>query len=146
MRIVCPFCSAAYDVPEDLLVGRQAVRCARCAQEWQPDLPALADPQPAPDQEVVTRLDAPQPPPRLRAGAALPMRRDMTGDWAIDRLMAAPQPPPRGRLALAAAWTASVIVVLGVLAAGYVWRAEIMAAWPPSARLYATFGLADDSR
>jgi hypothetical protein len=65
------------------------------------------------------------------------------GDWAIDRLMTSPQPPPRGRLALAAAWTVSLLVALGLLAAAYVWRADIMAAWPPSTRLYAAFGLAD---
>ena len=29
MRIVCPSCSAAYEVPDGLLTGRKAVRCAR---------------------------------------------------------------------------------------------------------------------
>jgi predicted Zn finger-like uncharacterized protein len=144
MRIVCPFCSAAYDVPEDLLAGREAVRCARCAREWQPPLPEPAA-APAPELAVITRLDPPSPPPRLTVEGMPPMRgRGMAGsDWAIDRLMAAPQAPPRGRVALAAAWAASVVIVLAFLGAGYVWRSDIMAAWPPSTRLYAAFGLAD---
>jgi predicted Zn finger-like uncharacterized protein len=143
MRIVCPSCSAAYDVPEALLAGRQAVRCARCAQEWQPE---LTGPAPAPARAVVTPMDAP-PPPALRPMAetpSRPRRRMAGGDWAIDRLMAAPQPAPRRRLALAlaAAWTASIVIVLVVVAAAYLWRTDIMAAWPPSTRLYAAFGLA----
>jgi hypothetical protein len=56
--------------------------------------------------------------------------------------MAAPQPPPSGRLALAIGWTLSIVIVLGLMGAGYVRRADIMAAWPASTRLYAAFGLA----
>jgi predicted Zn finger-like uncharacterized protein len=41
MRIVCPACSAAYEVPDALLGTGRPVRCARCEHEWMP-----ADPRP----------------------------------------------------------------------------------------------------
>jgi len=44
-------------------------------------------------------------------------------------------------LALGLAWAASVLVVLLLLVAGFRWRAEIAAAWPPSARLYSALGV-----
>lgn len=38
MRIVCPFCDAAYEVPRSLLRDDgQMVRCARCDKEWAPE-------------------------------------------------------------------------------------------------------------
>ncbi len=36
MRIVCPACSAAYEVPDALLGTGRPVRCARCGREWTP--------------------------------------------------------------------------------------------------------------
>ena len=46
MRIVCPICSAAYEVRETLLVPGRQVRCARCSEEW---VPLAALPPPPPD-------------------------------------------------------------------------------------------------
>lgn len=40
MRITCPACNASYDVPEIMLGRRQAVCCARCAEEWVPSIAA----------------------------------------------------------------------------------------------------------
>lgn len=37
MRIVCPGCSAAYEVPADLVAGRPLVRCVQCDEEWHPE-------------------------------------------------------------------------------------------------------------
>lgn len=34
MRIVCPSCTATYDVPAELVAGRPVVRCVQCTQEW----------------------------------------------------------------------------------------------------------------
>ncbi|WP_368414367.1 hypothetical protein [Falsiroseomonas sp.] len=50
-----------------------------------------------------------------------------------------PTPPPTGRLA--AAWLASLALVGAGVAALVVFQAEIVAAWPPAARLYAALGL-----
>jgi hypothetical protein len=118
------------------------VSCARCGEEWQP---IEAAPPPEPDQQIVTRLEAPPPPVRaVMAEAAAPVadRRGLSGgDWAIDRLMAAPSPPPGPGLALRFAWVASVVVILAGLASALVWRDDVMAAWPPATRLYAALGL-----
>jgi predicted Zn finger-like uncharacterized protein len=54
MRIVCPNCSAEYEVPEARLRAGRAVRCARCGGTWVPepaqaaDVSAVAAPAPAP--------------------------------------------------------------------------------------------------
>jgi predicted Zn finger-like uncharacterized protein len=135
MRIVCPSCSAAYDVPEGMLIGRKAVRCARCTKEWQPgEAPAEATVA-APVAAV----------PALRPAVAerpLPPRRSADlGPTAIDRLMATPQPKPRSGVALGLAWLVSILLVAALLAAAYVERATVMAVWPPSVRLYAALGL-----
>jgi hypothetical protein len=51
----------------------------------------------------------------------------------------APAPPGQGRLA--AAWIASFGAIGAGLFALVHWQAEIAAAWPPAARLYAVLGL-----
>jgi predicted Zn finger-like uncharacterized protein len=156
MRIVCPSCSAAYEVPDSMLGGRKAVRCARCGDEWRPFEPEAeakaepeiepeltARPQPPREQEIVTRLELERPPRPLPVEPQ-PYERRMTGGaMAIDRLMAAPQPPQRSNLVLTLAWLASVVVIAAALFAAYAWRAEVMAAWPPSVRVYAVLGLTD---
>jgi hypothetical protein len=42
---------------------------------------------------------------------------------------------------VAALWLASLAVIGGAGAGCYVWRASVMAAWPPSQRVYAAFGM-----
>jgi predicted Zn finger-like uncharacterized protein len=140
MRIVCPSCSAAYDVPEGLLIGRKAVRCARCSEEWQPagaEVAFVAAAQPA----VAAPLRPPIIDERLR-----PQRPGAgRGATAIDRLMATPQPKSRASLALYLAWLGSIVLVAALIGAAYVERATVMAVWPPSIRLYAALGLAASS-
>jgi predicted Zn finger-like uncharacterized protein len=150
MRIVCPSCSAAYDVSDTLLIGREAVRCARCAQEWQPVLtkpiaapsvsprPSAAPPLPKVGVPLRTPTVAPAPP------VVRPARVQAAS--AIDRLMEAPAPPPRASVALRLAWIGSIALVLATIGAGYVWREQVMAAWQPSVRLYSALGLADAPR
>ena len=49
---------------------------------------------------------------------------------------------PRSRgWGLAVAWAASVSLLLLLAAAAVHWRTDVMAAWPPSERLYAALGL-----
>lgn len=127
MRIVCPSCSAAYEVAESVLAPGRIVRCARCGEEWVGrtiEAPVADDPEPdeVPDAAVEHGFEA----PRLRA---------------MDRLAHAV--PLRGtrRTALRVAWAASVVVILTLLWSGYAWRADVMAHWPPSTRLYSMLGL-----
>jgi hypothetical protein len=48
---------------------------------------------------------------------------------------------PSSHLPLRLAWLASLAALAFLGWAAYAWRAEIVAAWPPSARMYATFGV-----
>jgi len=129
MRIVCPICSAAYEVPDRLLVPRRIVRCARCGEQWAavpvaPPPPSVTEPEP--NAEPAPR-DAPPT-------AAAPLT-------AMERLARQPAALPRRSRGLAAAWAFS-LGVLVLLGWGFVaWRADIMQAWPPSTRLYDLLGL-----
>jgi hypothetical protein len=51
----------------------------------------------------------------------------------------------QGGKALVAAWALTVVVLIGLVAAGVVGRRSVMAAWPPSMRLYGLIGLSGAS-
>ena len=132
MRIVCPSCTAAYEVPEARLLPGQSVRCARCGTNWAP----MAEAQPA--------AAAPQPP-----AAPLPFPKSPPTPSDAQNF---PTPPfagalerPGGRFAsgpaVLAGWVASIAAVIGLCWAAVTWRYDIMHAWPPSERLYSTLGL-----
>jgi len=74
MKIVCPSCEAAYEVPEVVLTSRRKMRCARCAHDWVPGAamaaPAAAS-EPVPSPPVV----APSP-AEVPAMAAAPPEPD----------------------------------------------------------------------
>lgn len=54
---------------------------------------------------------------------------------------AASSRPRRGDAAPLLAWLASLVLLVALVVATYIWRDRIMTAWPPSERLYATLGL-----
>jgi predicted Zn finger-like uncharacterized protein len=129
MRIVCPSCSAAYDVPDSRVLPGRVVRCARCAQEWAP-VDAAPPQTPEPPQfspEPITPEDAPPPIATIRQSA-------------MDRLAAHPARPP-SKSGLKLAWAASIFVIVLALVGAFAWRSSVVAAWPPSERVYALFGL-----
>lgn len=150
MRIVCPSCQSAYEVPEALLAGGKAVRCARCGTEWAPLPPAPSQPQPqpqatpapAPPPLVAEPPAEPEPPPRLepRLGSYRPRSVDTVDDARPpprdDEI--GPAPRPRGAIL---AWLVTLLVLVALLWAAFVYRDQVMHAWPPSARLYALLGL-----
>jgi predicted Zn finger-like uncharacterized protein len=129
MRIVCPTCSATYDVRDALLAPGRAVRCTRCGEQWLPVKAARPDPAEAAFERSVS-------PPQDQYPPAPPS--PLT---AMERLASQPAPLPQASLGLRAAWTASLVVVLlfgwGVIAL----RTDLMRAWPPSTRLYEAIGL-----
>ena len=115
MRIVCPSCHAAYDVPDQVVARRRKLRCARCAADFTGagSEPAV-QPRPAPVQTPeAPRVLAAEPPP-----AAI---MDTAKQPAPDKPPAASQPGP----AWWQGWSAAT------------WRAPITRAWPASARVYA---------
>ena len=145
MRIVCPTCSAAYDVPDSRITAGRVVRCARCSGEWMPveNAPALAAAEPP-------ARDAESPSPEERSVTVTPLvgLADTPGAQfapqprvsAMDRLASHPA-GPQSRLRLRLAWAASLVLLsLGAWSA-YGWRSQIVEVWPPSARMYAVFGM-----
>ena len=153
MRIVCPSCSAAFEVPKTRLAPGQAVRCARCGADWTP----LAAPEPAKvaqsgvAQSTVAQSEvaqSEQPPER-----PLPSRNPEPVTLTKSAVLAAPRrtllTPLLNRLnlmlmaepALVAGWTVSIAVLLALVWAAVTWRSDVMHAWPPSERLYTALGL-----
>lgn len=149
MRIVCPSCSAAFEVPKTRLAPGQTVRCARCGQDWTP----LAEPEPvfaaqpsalaeqparagstglAPELSSKPANAFPPTPPLAeapKAGRLRPM---------LDRLASIGEP------ALMAGWAVSILVLAMLVWAAVTWRGDVMRAWPPSERLYTALGLPAD--
>ncbi|MGO9997379.1 MAG: zinc-ribbon domain-containing protein [Acetobacteraceae bacterium] len=155
MRIVCPSCSATYDVPDSLVTAGRVVRCARCDGEWTPVEASAVPPEKvsAPPADDVAAMPAeevaPEPPP---ADPALPVpdapapetpanRTAATRPQsAMDRLVAQ-STRPQSSTHLRLAWVASLVLLVLAAGAAYTWRAQIIAAWPPSAHAYAAVGL-----
>jgi predicted Zn finger-like uncharacterized protein len=133
MQIVCPACTAAYEVPPTRLKPGQAVRCARCAREWVPSPDAPEAPMDAPVEAKPAAAAAPLPPPpepEVIPPAPRPrMLRPSTS---------------RANVVLLLAWAASIVAVLLLAWGAYAERSAIMRAWPPSIRLYAALGLTGD--
>jgi predicted Zn finger-like uncharacterized protein len=133
MRITCPSCSAGYEVPDSLMPAGRIVRCARCGSEWTPvAVPAAAEA----DARMVEQAFP---------AAGEPATWSVARQSAMDRLSANPARTP-SRLPLRLAWAASVLVLVVVVWAAFAWRADIAAAWPPSGRVYALFGLQADAK
>jgi predicted Zn finger-like uncharacterized protein len=132
MRITCSSCSATYDVPDSLVTPGRTVRCARCGTEW---TPVEAVPEEPLDEQPDSSPE--QPPP---AAEGTPEAMPTVQPSAMDRLIAHPAtaPSPRG---LRIAWAASLIALLALAGSAYVWRTQVVSAWPPSARAYALFGM-----
>lgn len=66
MKIVCPSCGVAYQVPEALLAKRQMLKCSACGVKWRVQIP---QPQPEPVAEPVPHEHA-QPQSALPEAAA----------------------------------------------------------------------------
>jgi predicted Zn finger-like uncharacterized protein len=129
MRITCPSCAAAYEVPESRLTPHKKVRCARCGGQWIP---------------VHTAGDTGSPEPAKDSLSHLPTE-SLPAVTAMDRLAAlpSPQPSPAGLLG---AWVLTAVVLVAALTATVVWREAVMRAWPPSALVLAPFGHAPPER
>ena len=139
MRLDCPSCAASYDVPDAKLAGRKTVRCARCGHQWAPSQASAPGATPATPRSPASWPNPDWPDPdwadRGRARTAAGPSR-----------LAPPAAPRPGRLGLRLAWAATGLVLAIGLAAAFVWRTEIVRAWPPSLRVYAALGLAHNAR
>lgn len=127
MRIVCPGCAAAYEVPADRLSPRKMVRCARCGAEWV--AVQEADPIGDPAEEPARALDGDS------AGSlAAQSQAALPAVTAMDRLAAAGSKPGRSA-ALLLAWMLSFAALGGMGAAVFTWRGAVVHAWPAAARI-----------
>jgi predicted Zn finger-like uncharacterized protein len=136
MRIACPTCSAEYDVPDSLVTAGRLVRCARCGSEWMPVQAQAVEPEPA----LAPEAELPPPPvadaPPAAEAEAIPAEvAPAQPQSAMDRL-SMPSVRPSSGLRLRLAWIASLAVLVVLGWAAYGWRAEIVGAWPPSARIF----------
>lgn len=130
MRIVCPSCTAAYEVPEARLLPGQSVRCARCGTNWTP----VAGPQPAAAPQPLAAPPLPQPLPTPSGAQIFSASNPFAGtERPGARFASGP--------AVLAGWVVSIAAVVGLCWAAVTWRYDIMHAWPPSERLYSTLGL-----
>jgi predicted Zn finger-like uncharacterized protein len=86
MRIDCPACAAAYNVPDALLVPGRAVRCLRCGTEWQalaahpPETPRTGVQVPAKSQWAETsppEFETPAPNPPVAVPPPDPVARPL---------------------------------------------------------------------
>lgn len=136
MILECPECQTRFSVDADALgsQGRQ-VRCARCRHEWFQTIPASKPrdtrPPPVADTEWDDTDDFADDIPE----AVAPI---------VDRL--APDTPAtvehyrRGR-ASEVGWLLLLLFITGLAAAVYFARDQVVDAWPPAWRLFATLGL-----
>jgi predicted Zn finger-like uncharacterized protein len=107
MKIVCPACDAAYDVPPSVVSSQRKMRCARCAQDWVPREAAaegVASPAPAPEPAeaaAAPHTAMPEPGP-ARSDAAEPEPDAGTGPEPMPAVILPPPPsavPPVDELA-----------------------------------------------
>jgi predicted Zn finger-like uncharacterized protein len=150
MRIVCPSCVAEYDVPDSLVTAGRVVRCARCGGEWAPVEARAAEPERVPPSPAATSVDDPPIASDEPVGPTAPPVPPIDSPAVAE---ASPRPPsamdrlalqsarPSSPLRLRLAWLASLVVLALLGWAAYAWRAEIVATWPPSGRMYAIFGV-----
>jgi predicted Zn finger-like uncharacterized protein len=155
MRIICPSCDATYEVPDAMLAGAaRKVRCARCGNEWVPTPVSIA-PLALEESEADFAAHEPHAPPHAEPplppeppGRAEPRLHPLRPRHEVARGPEPPdddddddEPPRPGGLRVVLAWSLSLLVLAGLAVAAVQWRGQVMAAWPPSERLYVALGL-----
>ncbi len=139
MRIACPQCGAAYELPPERLPPGRTVRCARCAVQWTPN--PTPPPEPSPTVDPTAETPAPTIAPLFVEAAPPAIENPIPAVMAAQPpAPAAPVPPPR-RTALAAAWAATAVILALLAWLAVTRRADLIRAWPPSERAYAALNL-----
>jgi len=138
MIVVCPQCNTRYLVdPRALGAEGRRVRCAQCSNTWhhKPPAEALA--------ELETVAAPPSAEPGPRAQRVEPQfDRPALEEEPEHRIQLPAIAQPRRRPWVTVGWVV-LLALVGLAAGGAVWeRDSVIRTWPPSARLYALFGLA----
>jgi predicted Zn finger-like uncharacterized protein len=150
MRITCPNCQAAYNVPEIKLMGRRAVRCSRCGKDWTPEI-SLPETSPEPDLPDISHADQTEQSPLSEPEPAnpqspIPHFRPSAHEFTAMQRLARTAEPPRPSVWARVAWALSLALVVLMLWSAFNWRTDIMRIWPPSTRAYAALGLTDTGK
>lgn len=136
MILTCSSCSTRFLVDATAIgaTGRN-VRCARCQHGWFQE-PAADLPLPSAVKNGLTDTLAPQT--ATPENAAAPVTRP----GPLRRGANLPAIPRRaGRVAELLAWGALAIFAASLAGAGYVFREQIVNAWPQAAKLYMALGV-----
>ena len=148
MLIQCPDCAAAFEVPERLLVDpTRPLRCSQCRTVF--PIPESAAPKTKGwERAEPVAAPPPRPPPAARPVAEQepPAAQAMAPEAPAEPLVARDSPPEPANdgvssRRLRAAWVASILVLILGGVGAIAKRAEIMEAWPPSARVFSALGL-----
>lgn len=143
MRIVCPSCAAAYEVPDTRVLPGQSVRCARCGTNWTPVAEPLTVPKPF--GPLLPPIDAGSSPtgspPIAKSASPSPAAQIFSPPDAYAATLDRPGISLAASSAVLIGWILSVAIIIGFCWAAIAWRDDIMHAWPPSERLYSTLGL-----
>ena len=153
MRIACPACEATYEIPEELIGAGRRLRCAKCGHAWLAQPPAAAPGAMPAGRTAAEALRDAMPPAVPEGGPADEGRAEAARDLPpprpaprrLPQLIDPPLPrpgdggPPKAWLWLA--WAASILLVLLLIVVMWVFQEDIVAAWPPAARLYRALGL-----
>jgi predicted Zn finger-like uncharacterized protein len=137
MIVTCPSCEAKYRVEQSALeVRRGRVKCASCAHVW---TVAEAVPKSAP---------APQPPPAQRAQRAQPEPEPAPAitekPHAAIRARAATRAKRNRATVEGAGWAGVAACLVAVLGAAFVFRIDVVDAFPRAAGAYAAVGVEVD--
>ncbi len=123
MILTCPACSTRYMVdPAAIGPSGRTVKCAKCDHQWaQPAAPAKAR------EAALSATRPPASPVAATRGAA-------------GNLPGFPV-PHQPRYVTAAGWAALGVVIVALGASLWLGRAQLVAAWPATARLYHAVGI-----
>jgi hypothetical protein len=130
-----------------LAAGPRVVKCARCGTGWTASAapavaPTVTPPLPRNPAGPMAALEA-EPRGRIepRLNPLTPRTKPRPPPPVIDA-----EPPPhlaarKAGAAAIAAWAVSLLILIGAGGAVVNWRVQVMAAWPPSERVFTAVGL-----
>lgn len=131
MIVTCPSCEAKYRVEQSALeVRRGRVKCASCAHVW---TVAEAAPKPAPIPEPPV-----EPASRPKAEPAPALNEK---PHAAIRARAATRAKRTRATVEGAGWAGVAACLVAVLGAAFVFRVDVVDAWPRAAGAYAAVGV-----
>jgi predicted Zn finger-like uncharacterized protein len=138
MIITCPNCGKRYTLKDGSIKppGR-TVKCASCGTRWHQDPEAA--PAPAPPTTPAAEVE---PPAAGSADAEPPHQHEEMEPPPLRPRRRGPNAAKPAKKEAPIGWIVVGIAVLGLTAALLFGRESLVSAWPPSAKLYETVGLA----